>query len=282
MLEKVFREKSFADQYTYGAKISELYAETLVDTSGIAKSHQRPLIILDNACGTGSISSTLQRTLDKRNKRNLKLTCGDLSEGMVEYTKQRMQAEGWDNAEAKVVNAQDTGLPSDHYTHVYTAFAFNMFPDYKAALQECFRVLQPGGTLATSTWQNANWCTIMKPVIATMPGNLPYPTMEEINKMLNKGWDSESNVRVEFEDAGFTDVNVTTVAKQCLLPVQEFAEACKILLPYVLSKFWTQEQRGRYEAEVPEHLMGYLEKEYGKDGLAPMKGVAIIATGRKP
>jgi ubiquinone/menaquinone biosynthesis C-methylase UbiE len=122
MLEKVFREKSFADQYTYGAKISELYAETLVDRSGIAKSHQRPLIIFDNACGTGSISSTLQRTLDKRNKRSLKLTCGDLSEGMVEYTKQRMQAEGWDNAEAKIVNAQDTGLPSDHYTHVYTAF----------------------------------------------------------------------------------------------------------------------------------------------------------------
>jgi ubiquinone/menaquinone biosynthesis C-methylase UbiE len=122
MLEKVFHEKSFADQYTYGAKISELYAETLVAESGIAKSHQRPLIILDNACGTGSISSTLQRTLDRRNKRSLKLTCGDLSEGMVEYTKQRMQAEGWNNAEAKIVNAQDTGLPSDHYTHVYTAF----------------------------------------------------------------------------------------------------------------------------------------------------------------
>jgi hypothetical protein len=33
-----------------------------------------------------------------------------------------MQAEGWNNAEAKIVNAQDTGLPSDHYTHVYTAF----------------------------------------------------------------------------------------------------------------------------------------------------------------
>ncbi|KAF7162433.1 hypothetical protein CNMCM5623_007724 [Aspergillus felis] len=282
MLEKVFHEKSFADQYTYGAKISELYAETLVDKSGIAKSHQRPLIILDNACGTGSISSTLQRTLDKRNKRSLKLTCGDLSEGMIEYTKQRMQDEGWNNAEAKIVNAQDTGLPSDHYTHVYTAFAFNMFPDYKAALKECFRVLQPGGTLATSTWQNANWCTIMKPAIATMPGNLPYPTMEEINTMLNKGWDSESEVRAEFEQAGFADVNVTTVAKQCLLPVQEFAGACKILLPYVLSKFWTQEQRVQYEADVPKHLMRYLEKEYGKDGLAPMKGVAIIATGRKP
>jgi ubiquinone/menaquinone biosynthesis C-methylase UbiE len=76
---------------------------------------------------------------------------------MVEYTKQRMQAEGWNNAEAKIVNAQDTGLPSDHYTHVYTAFAFNMFPDYKAALKECFRVLQAGGTLSTSTWKTGTF-----------------------------------------------------------------------------------------------------------------------------
>ncbi|RAL12380.1 methyltransferase tpcH [Aspergillus homomorphus CBS 101889] len=281
MLDPVFQGKSFAAQYTSAAKISELYAQTLIDESGIAEFHHRPLIVLDNACGTGSVASVLSRTLNEQNRTSWQLTCGDLAGGMVEYTQHRMKTEGWHNAEAKIMNAQETGLPSAHYTHAFTAFAFNMFPDPKGALKECHRVLQPGGTLATSTWKHANWCTIMTPVVKTLQADLPYPTMEKINAMLNKGWDSESHVRAYFEQAGFKDVDISTVEKECTLPIQEFSEACKILLPYVLSRFWTQWQRDQYAAQLPETLLQYLKEEYGKDGLVPMKGVAIVAVGRK-
>ena len=74
------------------------------------------------ACGIGAVSSVLNHTLQDEAKKTWKLTCGDLSEGMLETTKRRLQDEGWVNAETKIVNALDTGLPDGHYTHVFVAF----------------------------------------------------------------------------------------------------------------------------------------------------------------
>lgn len=88
----------------------------------MANPSQKPLVVLDNACGIGVVSSALNRTLDDEAKKTWKLTCGDLSEGMLEYTKQRLVDEGWVNAETKVVDALNTGLPDAHYTHVFVSF----------------------------------------------------------------------------------------------------------------------------------------------------------------
>lgn len=35
----------------------------------------------------------------------MKLVCGDLSEGMVNYVKEKIEEKGWKNTEAKVVDA---------------------------------------------------------------------------------------------------------------------------------------------------------------------------------
>jgi len=61
----------------------------------------------------------LHRILDEDTRSNWELTCGDSSEAMVSITKDRIEEEGWNNAEAKVVDAQQTGLPSTHYTHIF-------------------------------------------------------------------------------------------------------------------------------------------------------------------
>jgi ubiquinone/menaquinone biosynthesis C-methylase UbiE len=121
-IQKMFQTKDFVDRYKYTEKLTGLYAQTLVDYSGVANTSQKPLAILDNACGIGAVSSVLNRTLDDEAKKTWKLTCGDLSEGMLEYTKQRLEDERWVNAETKVVNALDTGLPDAHYTHVFVSF----------------------------------------------------------------------------------------------------------------------------------------------------------------
>jgi ubiquinone/menaquinone biosynthesis C-methylase UbiE len=121
-LQNMFKAKEFTDRYKYTEKLTGLYAETLVEYSGVANPYQKQLVVLDNACGIGAVSSVLNRTLNDEAKRTWKLTCGDLSEGMLEYTKQRLEDEGWVNAETKIVNALDTGLPDAHYTHVFVSF----------------------------------------------------------------------------------------------------------------------------------------------------------------
>lgn len=141
-----------ASRYKSGSKISTLFAEELVERSAIAGFGRKDLVVFDNACGTGAISSALHRALGDEKTRTWKLTCGDVSEAMVEVSKQKMIEEGWQNAEVEVVDAQNTGLLSDHYTHVFSAFgkmlgtqgngimltsisAFNLFPDDKAAME---------------------------------------------------------------------------------------------------------------------------------------------------
>ncbi|GIJ82126.1 hypothetical protein Asppvi_000629 [Aspergillus pseudoviridinutans] len=186
------------------------------------------------------------------------LTCANVSEAMVEVSKQKMTGEGWRNAEVKVAEAQDTQLPT-----------FNLFPDDQAAMKDCFRILQPGGTLAVLTWCSGTltfeiyqtnltrhlttiWVTLIQSAIASIPSDLPTPTTKDIFGLYNKNWADESRVRAQFEQAGFTDINVTTVAKQYPVPVQELAEACKISLSHITN------------------------------GLCSVGAEAIIATARKP
>ncbi|RAK88252.1 UbiE/COQ5 family methyltransferase [Aspergillus costaricaensis CBS 115574] len=271
-----------ASRYMSGSRISNLFAEELVEKSGIAWFGGKPLAVFDDACGTGAVSSALHRRLSDEITCNWQLTCGDISEAMVEVSKQKMVEEGWRNAEVRVVDAHKTELPSEHYTHVLSGFAFNLFPNDQAAMEECFRILQRGGILAVSTWSTTVWMTLIQAAIASLPSDLPTPTTDDIFGLYNENWTDETRVRALFEQAGFTDINVTTVAKQYSVPVQELAEACKISLPHITRKFWTQEQRDRYEAEVPKAALRILEENMGKDGVGAMKAEAIIATARKP
>lgn len=122
----LFKDDKFVDNYKTGEKVTGQFAQTLIDQSGlIADANANPeksLVVLDNACGTGIVSGLLHHQLNDKAKRNWKLTCGDISEGMLEYTRRRVRREGWENTETKIVDAQDTGLPNAHYTHVFTAF----------------------------------------------------------------------------------------------------------------------------------------------------------------
>jgi SAM-dependent methyltransferase len=119
----LFKSKDFARSYRLAEQLTGLFADPLIDQSRITSCQPgNPPIVLDNACGTGIISSVLNGRLSDHVRQNWKLTCGDFSEGMVEYTKQRAIDEGWRNAEVKVVDAQETNLSSDHYTHVLASF----------------------------------------------------------------------------------------------------------------------------------------------------------------
>ncbi|KAE8131486.1 S-adenosyl-L-methionine-dependent methyltransferase [Aspergillus pseudotamarii] len=262
-------DRRFAALYELGGEITELFAKEVISQSGLPLSSQDPLVILDLACGTGAVSSVLHHTIGDDKKSKWQLTCGDMSDNMLHYTRQKMVQEEWHNVEVKIVNAQDTRLPSARYTHVFTAF-------------ECFRILQPGGILAVSTWKSTIWVCTLSAAITSLSGHLPAPSEKELYGVYNVGWDEESSVRTKFEEAGFIDIEVRTVKKDYLVPVDQFAQSCTILIPTIVSIFWTQDQRDLYESELPMAIHRYVEGIYGRDGMAAMEAEAIIATGRKP
>lgn len=124
--QTLFKDDKFVKTYRIGEKITGQFAQSLLDQSGMVKyansNPEKSLVVFDNACGTGVVSSLLNQQLNEKVKKNWNLTCGDISEGMLGYTRHRLQHEDWQNAEVKIVDAQETGLPSAHYTHAITAF----------------------------------------------------------------------------------------------------------------------------------------------------------------
>ncbi|KAL5047297.1 hypothetical protein BDW71DRAFT_206769 [Aspergillus fruticulosus] len=287
---KSHNNTTFAAQYQRCAQISDLLAKTLVEFSEIADSTP-PLVIFDNACGTGAVSSALYHTLKDKDQdlSNWQLTCGDMAEAMLRYTEQRIKEEGWPNARAIVVDAQDTKLPSEMYTHVFTAFAFSLFADPKAALRECYRILQPDGTLAVSLWKQCGWFDTTKAAIARIPADpgedLPYPTHSEMLNFspANRGWDSAPRIREFLFEAGFVDIEIAEVKKECVMPLDELAEACLMMVPFILNKLWTREQRERYADLVPAAVRRYIRDTYDEHGhgTGVLDAEAIIAVARK-
>ncbi|KAJ5134983.1 hypothetical protein N7526_006348 [Penicillium atrosanguineum] len=285
-LTAMFKDDTFISLYKTGEKITGTFVKLLIDQSGIfAESRaqpDRPLVVLDSACGTGVVSSILHHGLDDRAREQWKLTCGDISEGMLNYTRARVEEEGWRNIEVKIVDAQKTELPSTHFTHVFTAFAFQLVPQHQAVLDESLRILQPGGTTAFTTWIEPGWESIMEKAIKTLPGNLPFPTSEEFLAALGEGqWGSVPWIKSQLQQRGFVDIEVKAVTKRIQLTPKEMLEPCMMMFPLITKRFWSAEQREQHEAKVRPALAQYLEDSYGKDGVVPMDWVAILATARK-
>ncbi|RAL16443.1 gliotoxin thiomethyltransferase [Aspergillus homomorphus CBS 101889] len=277
-----YHTPEFLARYYIAEKLTGPFAGPLIKHSGIAeRSHSGPRMIFDNACGLGIVSSTLNRMLDDTTKSRWSLTCGDLTETMIDSTRQRIDQEKWPNAEAKVVNAQSTGLPDESFTDIFAAFAFTLFPDAQAAMNESYRILKPDGALAISTWKNPTWISLLRSAILGMSADLSFPTTEEFLAMHNEGWDAESFVKTEFEKAGFKEVKVTTVTEQVQIPISPFLELSRSMLDLVIEKSWTQDQRKQYGAEAPGALQRFLEERFGVDGLITMEPSAVLALGTK-
>ncbi|OQE35471.1 hypothetical protein PENCOP_c013G00742 [Penicillium coprophilum] len=279
--KELYAGEGILETYMIAEKITRYYAQDLIKLSGLDESSLRPLKILDLACGTGVVSDALHDMLDSQSQGNWELTCGDISTELTGHVKRKILEKKWENSTAKVVDAQNTELPTGHYTHVLAALAFTSFPDTYAAMKEVMRILQPGGTLTISTWQRTEWLAIVEAAVATIPADLPFPTTKEFMSCMNPGWDSEDYVQSRFEEAGFQKVQVTTIAKEFETSIEDLYKISQPVIPIIVSKWWNQEQRDKHEQDILPALERHLKETYGESGVVPQKWIAVFATGRK-
>lgn len=108
-MAQVWSDPKVASKYRGAEQITGIFAKYLLLQAGLPNEQvsepKKPLIVLDNACGTGMLSKTLWEMLDEHAKEKLQLVCGDISEGMVKHVKQKIEEEGWHGADARVVDA---------------------------------------------------------------------------------------------------------------------------------------------------------------------------------
>ncbi len=61
------------------AGIMRLFARALIRQAGLKSTNNKPLTILDNACGYGAVSEEIYGFLDSQAMTRMWLTCGDIS-----------------------------------------------------------------------------------------------------------------------------------------------------------------------------------------------------------
>lgn len=121
-----------ADGYIAGAEpFTGLFCRDAVALADILPG----MTLLDIATGPGALAVAAAEA-------GARVTAIDFSQTMIERV--TACSDGLE-IEARRMDGQALGLPSDHFDRVASVFGIPLFPDWRAGLSEAARVLRPGG-----------------------------------------------------------------------------------------------------------------------------------------
>ncbi|KAL6247979.1 hypothetical protein RBB50_005327 [Rhinocladiella similis] len=280
----VFNDDEFVKMYSSAEKMTGHYGKILVETVFKDVSDDEKLVVLDEACGTGIVSKHLMDHLSDKAKDNLELTCADYAEAMLKSLDRRIKAEGWKGTKTVHSNAVDTKLPSEHYTHITLSFGPFVFSNAKQGLDECSRMLKPGGILAMNSWETVGWMSDIRDALATDPTLPPVPSDAELLKAFsNDGkWDDKAWITDFMSQTGFVDVKITPLPHQTSLAgVSEVMSLFQGFIMLLIRKDWTDDEKENFKKRARVAIEKYMSEKYG-DGEIKWSWVALMTTAKKP
>lgn len=110
--------------------------------------------VLDISCGTGLVTIPVAQIVQPGGL----VTGIDLSEGMIEEAKSRAAEHGIDNVTYLRMDAEVIDFPDNTFDLVICSLGLMYFPNPDKALEEIYRVLNPGGRAAALVWGARKEC----------------------------------------------------------------------------------------------------------------------------
>ena len=138
---------------------------------------------------------------------------------------------------------------------------------------------------AFSVWERVGWVDDVREAFATLPGPSPFPDYVTLTKSWGSGgdWHEPAWVEETVKKHGYVDVSVESIAKDLTIAnAAEFSDTISVMIPMILKRFWTEEERGKNEEKVMPAILKYMTDKYGEGKPISMHWVAILVTARKP
>ncbi len=139
-LKQTMRETWMAGDFGKIAKVNIREAEAFVSRLDLPEGAQ----VMDLACGTGNISIPLAR-------RGAHVTGVDIAPNLLEQARERAETEGL-QISFEEGDAEQLSYPDASFDAVVTMFGAMFAPQPERVVEECARVLKPGGLLAMANW----------------------------------------------------------------------------------------------------------------------------------
>lgn len=153
--------------------------------------------ILDIAAGTGEPGITMASLMKSGT-----VTITDLAEEMLVTAKEKAEMKGISNISYQACDVMHMPFPDNSIDAVSCRFGFMFFPDMQLAANEMYRVLKPGGRIASAVWdvpEKNFWVTATMGSIMRMMNLAPPPPEEPGMFRCAK----PGRMREIFEQAGF-------------------------------------------------------------------------------
>jgi ubiquinone/menaquinone biosynthesis C-methylase UbiE len=116
------------------------WADRVVEAVGLQEGDR----VLDVACGTGVLARAAAACIGAKSVVGL-----DANEGMLDVARRAAPEIDWRLGKAEALPFDDASLNA-----VVSQFGLMFFTDRRAALQEMFRTLRPGGRLVVAVWDS--------------------------------------------------------------------------------------------------------------------------------
>ena len=127
-------------------------------------------LILDIASGTGEPALTIANMLNGG-----KVTMTDVADDMLSIAIENAAHRGITNVEALACDVCELPFEDNSFDAISCRFGFMFFPDMQLAANEMYRVLQPGGKIATSVWNIPEKNFWVTSVMGTINKNMELP-----------------------------------------------------------------------------------------------------------
>src|SRR5271154_248128 len=137
------------------------------------------MMVLDLACGTGEPALSLAKAVTPRGR----VVATDMVPEMLEAARQNAAAQGLDNMEFRLADAETLPFSDGEFDRVTCRFGIMFFPDIPKAMAEIRRVLKPDGRICFAVFasleENPFFFVSMEPFLKRVkvsppPPNAPY------------------------------------------------------------------------------------------------------------